>query len=205
MRQASLVGALAVVCAILASAQKGTNVENLSTKCKDQLSEIWILYDANVTVVDGCDATCLTECKETIEQAIYSTESLECPLQEDISRCMKYQGFAWVTYAEECELFVYGSTSSGGGEGEGEGEAGEGRRLLAEGEGEGEGDSGGSSPASSNGATAGPGCFPKFASINDFKLFVRGVYPYRSYSNTAGICLSVFFWIAMAAIGFLTR
>lgn len=71
-----------------------------------------------------------------------------------------------------------------------------GRRLLAEAEAE---------AAASNGAGI---CFPAFKSTEEFETYLNGQYfsdVYSPPSNTAGIILSVFFWVGLASMGLYLR
>ncbi len=74
-------------------------------------------------------------------------------------------------------------------EGEAEGEA-DGECAEASGEAEGESD--------------GMGCWPDLATYDEFDRFIQGSYystVFAAPTNTAGICISVFFWLGLAGTG----
>ena len=48
------------------------------------------------------------------------------------------------------------------------------------------------------------GCWPDFENYDDFDRFIQGSYystVFAAPTNTAGICISVFFWLGLAGTG----
>lgn len=82
-----IIGVLALVAVPFVISQTGTDVESLSTDCQNKLNQIWSNYTDSAYLIESCDSDCLSACVGTLQEAIYSTKSSECPTQEDIARC----------------------------------------------------------------------------------------------------------------------
>ena len=109
------------------------------------------------------------------------------------------------------------ATAEAEGEAEGEGEAeaeapaeGEAEaeaEAPAEGEAEAEGEADGECAEASGeaeGESDGMGCWPDLATYDEFDRFIQGSYystVFAAPTNTAGICISVFFWLGLAGTG----
>lgn len=78
----------ALLFGLLPLAVRGDEVA-LSADCENDLTQLWSNYTNPAYLFEGCDASCMAECKETLEQAIYTTSIKSCPLQADITRCFK--------------------------------------------------------------------------------------------------------------------
>jgi hypothetical protein len=97
----------------------------LSADCQDELNQLWSNYTNPAYTITGCDADCLSECKETIETAMYVTNIKACPLQSEITRCFGYFAPQWEVYVNECAIFTVDVTSlPAGSTAEAESEAG---------------------------------------------------------------------------------
>lgn len=87
---ALLVGALAVLLPGPGHSQTHTRVTVLARGCAERLDSLIESYSspaANGTA--DCDQQCLQACAATLEAAIESIHVEKCPLQEDITRCLK--------------------------------------------------------------------------------------------------------------------
>ncbi|PSC72241.1 polyhomeotic 2 [Micractinium conductrix] len=218
---------LLVAAALQSAAQVHTQVEILDDSCDSQLDALWGNYTAPpVSPVAGCDRACLSACHDTLYDAIYSEQQQHCPLQTDIVRCFHVYRAQWYSFVEECALFQWG-VAVGGAEGEGEGasstpaapaadaeaaatpaaegeagmtaqpapaaeaEAGRRRVLLQEAE----------AALGSNTTSVYNGCFPSFASANDFKKYINGEWVWETDSPAVGITLSVLFFTSLLLLG----
>ena len=79
---------IALLFALLPLAVHGDG-QVLSSDCQQELELLWSNYTNPAYTFDGCDAECMTECKETLELAIYTSNIKQCPLQDDITRCFQ--------------------------------------------------------------------------------------------------------------------
>ena len=77
-----------VLCALLPLAAHADEVV-LSTDCQQELEVLWSNYTNPAYTFDSCDAECLSECKVTLESAIYTTKIQDCPLQSEITKCFQ--------------------------------------------------------------------------------------------------------------------
>ncbi len=54
-------------------------------------------------------------------------------------------------------------------------------------------------------SVAGEGCFPVFKDAEDFEKYIDGEWQYSSYSNAAGIALSVAFFVGLVALALFLK
>lgn len=57
--------------------------------CQVQLDQLWSNYTNPAYTFTSCDANCLADCKETLEEAMYETQIEHCPPQSSITSCLQ--------------------------------------------------------------------------------------------------------------------
>lgn len=172
-------------------------IVDMDTTCQDQLDALWTRYTNASGGVEDCNIGCLNTCKQTLLDALYAEQGVDCPPQTEIQRCFSLFSDAWEIYAGHCALFQFDAMNAGALLTAGEAE-GSRRRLTQVSEAEGVAVTG--SAASVSG-----GCFPPFTDIEEFEAYVSGNWDYETKSNAVGITLSVLFFCGLAAIGVLMK
>lgn len=81
-------GKLVAVAIILAALHLTSTGASASADCQQQLDLLWGNYTNPTVPIAGCDSECLLECKDTIEQAMYTTQIQDCPPQTNITNCL---------------------------------------------------------------------------------------------------------------------
>ena len=92
LRQSLVIAATVALVAWIAHGQTNmhTTIRTLDQTCEDLLSNLWARYNnASAAQVDGCDAACLQQCKQTLSDALWADQVQDCPPQSDIQRCFK--------------------------------------------------------------------------------------------------------------------
>eukprot|EP00890_Picochlorum_soloecismus_P001850 jgi/Picsp_1/2666/NSC_00896-R1_expressed protein [Chlorella variabilis] len=113
-----------------AHAQYGTETGCLDADCTQRLDALLHRYEDATDSVGECDTSCLANCYQVLEEAIYSTSGRSCPPVEDISSCMNVYYAEWVEFVQECPLFTFKDSA----EDEAESEAPEAAESEAESE-----------------------------------------------------------------------
>ena len=90
-----------------AYAQYGTDTGCLDANCTQRLDALLHRYEDATDSVGECDTSCLANCYQVLEEAIYSTSGRSCPPVEDISSCMNVYYAEWVDFVQECPLFTF--------------------------------------------------------------------------------------------------